>query len=124
MPQLLYDSLMAKGRFRRVCALVLVVALGLGAALHGVQAADMSMMMSSMAMSDDGKPDSCSRCDGDGGMGAAGCSQVCLGFVAVMPAELSAGMAVRPVVPIALATSSVNRTGQPEPYPPRTIGTA
>jgi hypothetical protein len=99
---------------------VLVVAFGLGAALHGGLAAGMAAQMTAMAMSDESQPSGCGAC-GDDGMAASDCTQMCVGFVAVMPADVSAARPIAATIPLERVAAAVSHTGPPEPYPPRTL---
>lgn len=112
---------MTHTRFRRLCAVVLVVAFGLGAALHGLLAADMAAQMTAMAMSDDGQASGCGACGGNDGMAPSDCSQMCVSFVAVVPPDASAGVPLPAVIPRDRTASVAGRTGPPEPYPPRSF---
>lgn len=116
-----YNAAMRHTRFRRLCALVLVVAFGLGAALHGVLAASMAAQMTAMAMSDDGQPSGCGGCGSDGGMAPSDCTQMCVGFAAVVPPDPSAAKPAATTIPLERVAAVVGRTGPPEPYPPRTF---
>jgi hypothetical protein len=107
--------------FRRFVALLLVLAFGAGAALHGVQAAGMAAKMAATAMSDDAAPGGCGNCGGDDdGMAPTACNPMCMGFAAVMPESVSLAAPTAVAATTVVAAAGVARVGPPEPYPPRT----
>lgn len=108
-------------RFRRLCAFVLVVAFGFGAAVHGLLAAEMAAKMTVAAASEESHSSGCGACGGDGGMAPSDCTQMCAGFVAVMPADVPAAAPILETVPLGRAAGVTGRTGPPEPYPPKPL---
>lgn len=101
----------------RLSALLFALALVVGFAAHGVQAAHMSAAMAAAAM-DSPMPDGCDACDKDG-KAVPACSAMCAGLVAVLPAlpvvetvKIAARYAVE-------SASGVGLRGPPDPFPPR-----
>lgn len=111
-------------RFRRLCALALIVAFGLGVGLQGMLGANMAAQVTGMAMSSDEQPAGCGACDDHEGIAPSDCYQMCVGFVAVVPAEALAAMTIMTMIPLGRGVAVAGRTGPPEPYPPRTFAMA
>ena len=104
---------------RRLFALFLVLALGLGPALHGVQAGEMAAMMLPAVGADMPAPCDCDGCDRDDDASALACAPVCLGPVAILPAG-SAPIPSPGVDVVAFApTLGAGHSGPPDPFPPR-----
>lgn len=102
---------------RRLSALLFALALVVGLAAHGVQAAHMSATMAAAAM-DSPMPDGCNGCDKDG-KAVPACSAICAGLVAVLPAPPTV-QTVRITPRYAdVSASAVGLRGPPDPFPPR-----
>lgn len=104
---------------RRILAVLFVVAFGLGAVLHGVQASDMTLKMAPMTAADGLAPSGCDKCGGDDDMAAKTCDVMCAGFVAVAPADSEAKALLPPILAAVPPSSGAGRNGPPEPYPPK-----
>lgn len=102
---------------RRLSAILFALALVVGFAAHGVQAAHMSATMAAAAM-DSPMPDGCDGCDTDG-KAAPVCSALCAGVVAVLPAAPAVEtIKITPHYTDVRASISGLR-GPPDPFPPR-----
>ena len=108
----------------RLCALFLALALGLGLALHGVQAGGMAAKMVAATGADMPASSDCGGCDGDasgcdGDASGGACAAVCLGPAAVLPMD-AAGIPP-PAVRHAVSADAfgAGRSGPPEPFPPK-----
>ena len=104
---------------RHICALLLLLAFGLGLPLQGAQAGGMGAKMitgASMPM-----PDDCDDCSDDDGMNATTCTAVCLGGVpAVLPVKVL--IVAERVAGPDMSSPSVSRGSSrpPDPHPPKT----
>jgi hypothetical protein len=115
-----YCNIMKVRDLRRVCALVLLLALGLGLSMHGVRAGEMTAQMLSSANGELPLPGGCDGCGGgdDDGMAASACAALC-GMPGVL-SVLKADMLIPPDLPDASRVAEqVGRTRPPDPYPPR-----
>ena len=107
---------------RRLSALLLTLALAVGFAVHGVQAAHMSAKMAAASMAaatpDTPMPDGCGGCDDDGKAPAV-CSAVCAGVVAVLPVLVTVrALDIAPrYSPV--TDGGAGLRGPPDPFPPR-----
>lgn len=109
---------------RRLCSLLIVLALALGTALSAAQAGN---MMASMAMDspmavaggmDRPMPDGCNGC-GDMAKASICVQAVCSGLAAVLPRTDLPAVAVSSAFAAAPDQSSVGLSGLPDPYPPK-----
>ena len=107
---------MAPGAIRRFCAFLLTLALVVGFAAHGVQAAHMGAAMAAVAM-DPAMPDGCDGCEGD--EASLACSAMCAGYVATLPAPVFVETNESKLQHDVVAVAGVGLRGPPDPFPPR-----
>lgn len=98
-------------------AFLLTLALVVGFAAHGVQAAHMGAAMAAAAM-DPAMPDGCDGCAGDDKAPLA-CSAMCAGFVATVPAPVFVETIENKLQHDVVAVAGVGLRGPPDPFPPR-----
>lgn len=113
--------------FRRILAVLLLLALGLGTPSYAMPSGDMAQLvmmsdgtedMAGMAGNHD-MPDECASCINDAAMSA--CVSVCLGVQAIMPAT---GASIGLVADVfdRLPQQSIGSSAiPPEPYPPKLL---
>jgi hypothetical protein len=110
---------------RRLCVIVLSVALATGVAVRSVQAIAMDIpapAATAAATTDiDRMSGKCSGCAGDEKAMVAGCSALCSSIVAVLPFVVALGpISVETIGPSA-APAATGHAFPPDPYPPRPI---
>lgn len=101
----------------RLSALLFTLALVVGFAAHGVQAAHMSATMAAAATHAP-MPDGCDGCDKDG-KAAPSCSTLCAGLVALLPAASMVETVKMTPRYSDVSVSGVGLCGPPDPFPPR-----
>ena len=107
-------------KLRRISAILIALALGVGLLAHGVGASNMGVKMALAAANDMPATDKCDGCgSGDDGMSLGACSAYCSTFTALpsaaavfdmLPMEIRGHTAV----PIAMGWGI-----PPDPYPPK-----
>jgi hypothetical protein len=102
---------------RRLSTLLLALALVVGFAVHGVQAAQMSATMVAAAM-DAPMPDGCDACDKDGNVDPA-CTASCAGAVAILPVLLTLERVEIAPPHSVVGVLGAGLHGPPDPFPPR-----
>jgi len=109
---------------RRLCSLLVVLALALGAAHSAAQAGNMTVSMamdSPMTIAggmDRPMPDGCNGC-GDMANAPICVQAVCSGLAAVLPRSDVPAPAVSSAFAAAPAQRGAGRSGLPDPYPPK-----
>ena len=103
----------------RILAVVFLAAFAAGTAAHAAASTDMSLKMSMAAMDEGGMAD-CQDCPRDDGLASA-CDQFCVTtLTAICPPAVTELPHVAAIVSSPPAEPSDDRTGPPDPYPPRT----
>jgi hypothetical protein len=105
---------MVPGAIRRLSAFLLTLALVVGFAAHGVQAAHMGAAMAAAAM-DPAMPDGCEG----GDKAPLACSAMCAGYVAILPAPIFVETIEKKLQHNVVAVARVGLRGPPDPFPPR-----
>ena len=107
-------------RSRSSCALVLILALVAGFALHGVQAAHMKASTPVAAMQSS-MPDGCECCEGcdEGGIARSACSLLCAGYVADAPPAFEPRVIGTSFAYALVDIGGVSLKGPPAPFPPK-----
>ena len=111
---------MSVKRFRRVGAVLLVLALALGSVLYGMQTAVVPAMMPAMSGDAPAAPE-CPLCGDEKAINTSVCAMVCAGMTAVVPEIESVDTVMAMVVALVATRYRAGLSLAPDPSPPRPV---